>query len=290
MRDSPQEGETMMKLESLVTAVFVASLMVATAASAQQAASCDDMNMRMGDRMTVKGEDRLAIGGRTLSIRLGEGKGLPLKVVGSSRSGYDILLCKAAAESATLGAIRLAQRGTEVTVEGPAAESWGGVLLVLAPNDADLDLEAANGPVSVTDLAGRLRATVANGPLSLKRVGGSVDVQSSNGPVSFTGSSGDVSLVSQNGPLSINLESSIWTGGELRTSAKNGPISLKVPAGYTSGIVVERGAKTPLRCPVALCGERPDFFRDEQTRIVIGSGPARVHVASRNGPISIKED
>lgn len=280
-----------MKLEFLVTAVFVASLMVGTAASAQEvAASCDDVNIRMGDRMTVKGEDRLAIGGRTLSIRLGEEKGLPLKVVGSSRSGYEVLLCKAAADGATLGAIRLAQRGTEITVDGPAGETWGGVLLVLAPTDADLDLEMSNGPVSVTDLAGRLRATVANGPLSLKRVGGTVDVQSSNGPVSFTGSSGEVSIVSQNGPLSIKLESSIWTGGELRTSAKNGPVTLKVPAGYSSGIVVERGAKTPLRCPVSLCGERPAFFRDEQTRIEMGSGPARVHVAAKNGPISIKEE
>lgn len=260
-----------------------------TVSASRTIESCADIEMRMGDEMSVRGEDRLAVGGRRLAVRLGEGSGLPLKVVGSDRSGYDILLCKVAGSEADLAGVRLEQRGEEITVSGPGSGRWGAYLYVRAPRDADLAIEASNGPVSVADLAGRLKARVANGPLSLKRVGGSVEVESSNGPISFSGSSGDVSVTTQNGPLSVRLESATWEGGELRMSAKNGPVTLRVPEGYASGIVVERGARTPFRCPAALCGARPEFFRDDETRVEIGYGVPRIHIAAKNGPITIKE-
>ena len=263
-------------------------LVACIALTTQAFANCDNMNM--GDRMTVRAEERLTIGGNALSISLGEGHGLPLKVVGSARGGYEVLLCKGADDNATLVAVRLEQRGNAISVTGPSMGDWGGHLLVLAPRNADLDIEAANGPVSISGIAGQLDARIANGPLSLKQIGGSVDVKSTNGPVSFSGGSGNVSIAAQNGPLTLKLESATWEGGELRASAKNGPLTVKVPDGYASGIVVERGARTPFRCSVSLCGERPDSVHDEQTQITIGTGTPRVHIASANGPVSIKEE
>ncbi|HEU5162737.1 MAG TPA: hypothetical protein VFV54_06310, partial [Thermoanaerobaculia bacterium] len=278
-----------MNVRTLVVTGLTTLLIAAANASAQGAATCSDSNMNMGDRMTVRGEERLTIGGNALSVSLGEGHGLPLKVVGSARSGYEVLLCKAADNEGTLAAVRLQQKGNEISVDGPAVGDWGGHLLVLAPQNADLDIDAENGPVSISGIAGQLEARIANGPLSLKQIGGSVDVKSTNGPVSFSGGSGDVSITAENGPLTLKLESATWEGGELRASAKNGPLTVKVPDGYASGIVVERGARTPFRCPESLCGERPDFFRDDQTQIAIGTGAPRVHIASSNGPVSIKE-
>lgn len=260
-----------------------------TVTASRTVEDCSDINMRMGDRMVVRGEDRLNIGGRRLAIRLGDGNGLPLKVVGSDRSGYDVLLCKMAEDAGALASVRLEQRGDEVSVTGRASGDWGGYMIVRAPRDADLEIDASNGPVSIANVAGQLLARIANGPLSLKQVAGNVQVNASNGPISFTGSSGDVSIESQNGPVSIRLESTTWEGGELRISAKNGPVTLRVPDGYASGIVVERNARTPFSCPSALCGPRPQFTDDDQTRIEIGAGVPRVHLATRNGPISIKE-
>jgi hypothetical protein len=250
---------------------------------------CSDVNLTINGRVAVFVEERISVGGNLLAVRLGEGRGFPLKVIGSDRSGYEVILCKGASDDAVLSQIRLQQTGGSVTVAGPERSDWSGHLFVLAPRNGNLEIEATNGPVSITDLGGRLKARVANGPLSLKRVGGSVEVESANGPVSFTGGSGDVSLTSKNGPLTLNLEGSSWEGGELRTSAKNGPVTVRVPRGYASGLVVERGARTPFRCPASLCGERPEFFRDDQTRIEIGHSMPRVHVAAKNGPVTITQ-
>lgn len=252
--------------------------------------SCSDLQFDMDGQPAVKGEERLTVGGNALSLRLGEGHGIPLKVIGTDGGGYELLLCKAAADSGALAAVRLEQSGNVVSVAGPTASEWRGYLLVRAPRAGNLDVVATNGPASFSDLAGQLRAEISNGPLSLKRVGGTVDVRATNGPISFTGGAGDVSLTTENGPISISLENATWEGGELRTSAKNGPVTLKIPQGYASGIAVERGAHAPFRCPTELCGERPPFFQDEQTHIEIGTGAPRVHLAAKNGPISIKQE
>ncbi|MFN2238789.1 MAG: hypothetical protein ABR524_05300 [Thermoanaerobaculia bacterium] len=276
-------------LMAMVVGISALSAAEITVNASRAIQSCSDVNFRIEGRAAVVAEERISVGGNLLAVRLGESQGFPLKVVGSDRSGYEVILCKGASDDSVLSQIRLQQTGETVTVAGPARSDWSGHVIVLAPRDGDLEIEATNGPVSISDLAGRLKATVANGPLSLKRVGGSVEVESRNGPVSFTGGSGDVSLTSKNGPLTINLEGSSWEGGELRTSAKNGPVTVRVPQGYASGLVLERGARTPLRCPAALCGERPEFFRDNQTRIEIGHAMPRVHVAAMNGPVTIKQ-
>ena len=250
--------------------------------------SCADIDFEIDDNPAARSEERMVVPGSSLAIRLGDGNGIPLKIVGSNRSGYEVLLCKAALDQTSLTAIRLDRSGNEISVSGPRSGGWGGYVLVHAPVDADLDVEASNGPVAISGIAGRLKASISNGPLSLKGVSGTVDARAANGPISFSGGAGDVSITAQNGPISVQLTGHSWASGELRTSTKNGPITISIPEGYGSGVIVERGARTPFRCPPALCGARPDFFNDEETRIEIGSGAPRVHVAATNGPISIK--
>lgn len=286
-----------MKLRLMLT-LTAALLLSASALSAHGVSvhagsaieNCSDLRMTIDGRPAVISEERIAIGGSLLGVRLGEEGGIPLKVVGSDRSGYDVVLCKGAADASVLSQVRLTQAGSEISVSGPAGGEWGGHLLVFAPRNAELDIVAGNGPVAISDIAGRLNARVSNGPLSLKRVGGSVDVESKNGPVSFTGGSGNVSIASSNGPVTIRLEGTSWEGGELRTSAKNGPLTIRMPRGYASGLILERGARVPFRCPVELCGERPPFFQDDATRIEVGRGMPRIHVAATNGPVTIRND
>jgi hypothetical protein len=258
---------------------------------------CNDVDFSVGDRVAVRGEERLNIGGRSLALKLGDTKGLPVSVAGSDRSGYELLLCKGAMNSAELDAIRLQQSGGTVSLSGPEDSNWGAYLLVFAPRDAELDVETSNGPLSIGDIHGRLNASVKNGPLSLANVTGRVEASAKNGPISFSGRSGDVTLTAQNGPISLRLEGNSWEGGELRTSTKNGPLTLTVPAAYGTGIVVERGGHSPFRCPASLCGnvkasfndDDDDDFDDMPRRIELGQGAARVHLSSVNGPIDIKE-
>ncbi|HUP65387.1 MAG TPA: hypothetical protein VM557_08915 [Thermoanaerobaculia bacterium] len=285
-----------MRMGRLVTLTLVTLALVAGNLAGQNVSSrsrgavqtCADLDFEIDGHPAARSEERMAVPGSSLAIRLGDGNGIPLKIVGSNRSGYEVLLCKAALDQTSLTAVRLDRSGNEISVSGPRSGGWGGYLLVHAPVDANLDVEASNGPVAISGIAGRLQASISNGPLSLKNVSGTVDARAANGPISFSGGSGDVSITAQNGPISVDLTGPSWTSGELRTSTRNGPITISIPEGYGSGVVVERGARTPFRCPSSLCGKRPDFFNDEETRIEIGSGAPRVHVAATNGPISIK--
>lgn len=250
---------------------------------------CSDVSFRIDRGTAVAGEQRLQVGGRVLALRLGESSGVPLKVEGGDRSGYELLLCKGASSAADLGAIRLEQRGGEVTVVGPDSRDWGAYLIVRAPRDAQLDVQANNGPVSIATIAGRLDLKASNGPVSLKNVGGAITVDAQNGPVSFSGRSGEVKLNAKNGPMTIHLEGTSWESGQLDASTKNGPLSLRVPANYGSGVAVDKRAHTPFRCATALCGDRVSGLGDRDETVEFGPQPRRVHVATENGPVTISE-
>lgn len=248
---------------------------------------CSDVTFSIGDGQTFKGEQRLQVGGAVLALRLGTTKGIPLKVAGSDRSGYELLLCKGAGSAADLATVRLEQRGSEISVEGPDSENWAGYLLVKAPRNGELDVQASNGPVSIDTIAGRLDLRTANGPVSLKNMGGAVTVEAKNGPLSFSGRSGEVKLTALNGPMTIQLDGMSWEGGQLEASSKNGPLSLRVPDQYATGIVVKKGAHAPFKCAVELCGERARWPEDRSESVEIGSQPARIQVTSENGPVTI---
>jgi hypothetical protein len=250
--------------------------------------SCADVQFSFDGKDAIRGEDKLTVSGQSLTLQLTESRGIPVKIVGSNRSGYDVRLCKGAEDGAALSAVRLEQRGSGVTVSGPD-ERWSGYLLVSAPRDGIIDLASGNGPVSVSEISGQIKARVSNGPVSLKNIGGRVDAAVVNGPLSFTGRGGDVRLDAENGPVTVTLDGASWEGGELRTSAKNGPVTLKVPENYGSGVVVERGSHSPFRCAADLCGPKSSSRPGEgDRRVQIGSGATRVHLSTENGPISIK--
>lgn len=251
---------------------------------------CSDVRFEFEGERAVRGEDRLELSRRDLALRLGDSRGTPLRVVGSDRSGYEVLLCKGTADAGALHEIRLVERDGVVSVTGPTdSDRWAAYLLVRAPRDAELDIEARNGPAKVSEITGRLKARVNNGPLALTNVRGEIDVETKNGPLRFSGGSGNARISSQNGPLKITLEGSSWTGGELHASSQNGPLTLNIPRGYGSGVVVERNEWTPFRCPAELCGYRATDERIRERRIELGSGAPRVYLESGNGPISIRE-
>jgi hypothetical protein len=250
---------------------------------------CADVRFRFDGSDAARGEDQLTVPGRDLTLALADSKGIPVRVTGSDRSGYGVRLCKGAESNAALASIRLEQKGSRISVSGPDSDRWNGYLIVSAPRDGNLDLDSGNGPVSVSDVAGRVQARLQNGPLSLKNVGGAVDAAVVNGPLTFSGKGGSVRLDAKNGPVSITLDGSTWEGRELRAAAENGPVTLRLPENYGSGVSVERGSHSPFHCAASLCGaqgsERPG---QGERQLTIGSGATRVHLASDNGPVSIK--
>jgi hypothetical protein len=255
---------------------------------------CDQIHATFNDERVPVVEQNLGGSGiRSLHIDATRNGGI--YVSGSDSGTYSVKACKAAALNVDVNSVRVGLRGDTTYVDGPEDGDWVVYFIVDAPRNASLDLNAHNGPISVRDVSsGSITARVENGPISLKNSGGTIDASAQNGPVSFAGDSGTVKLRAQNGPVSVKLEGSTWNGASLDAATTNGPLSLKLPAGYRSGVLVESDGHGPVSCRAEACrnamrSNASSDSDDAPRRLEFGSGPAVVHLATVNGPLSVKE-
>lgn len=254
---------------------------------------CNSRNVRFdGDPAVVERQELNAAGLRSLRVRSGRG---PLSVRGGN--AFSIVVCKAAEDATTLRDVSVRLEGNELSADGPGDDDWVVSYYVTVPRGAELDVHAANGPVSLRDVDGRLNVRMQNGPLSLRNVSGNVDAETKNGPVSLTGGSGDVRLAAQNGPLTVKLSGDAWDGN-LEASTKNGPLSVKMPRNYRSGVTVEALGRGPVSCKAEGCEQYRATRRsrdwddddDQPRRIELGSGRQNVRLSTVNGPLTIRDE
>jgi hypothetical protein len=252
---------------------------------------CEDLSITFDGDRGERAQETIRVPdtpGQTLRVRVTDHSGI--RVVGSDRSDVEILACKAALSAADLPRIAIVQRGGEVSVSGPASDAWVAYLLVLAPRNAALDLDAESAPIGLRGLSGHVTARTLNGPISLLDCPGEIDAEAENGPIHVSGSGGNLRLRTSNGPIGVALSGTEWSGAGLDASAVNGPVDLVIPAGYRSGTVVESLGHSPFRCRGAACDQARRTWddRDGSKRIELGEGPAIVRLSTRNGPVSVR--
>jgi hypothetical protein len=254
------------------------------------AVRCDDIRIEIGNRPAARAEARTVIavpaGGKALDVRAAQSSGV--RVYGTDRADFEVLLCKAAPAGGDLDAIALTHEGGSVSVRGPAEGSWVGYLLIAAPRGAAVSVHSENGPVSLSALQGRVEANSQNGPVSLDACTGDVDVQAQNGPIQVRGDEGRLHVRTQNGPIGVALSAAGWKSGTLDASAVNGPVSLAVAAGYRSGTIVESLGHSPVQCRGEVCADARRTWNDDGKRIEIGDAPVVVRLSTRNGPVTVK--
>lgn len=252
-------------------------------------ARCEDLAISIGGRAAERAQETVRIPdapGRALRVRVPNHSGM--RVVGTDRSDVEVLACKAASSSADLSRIKVTQSAGELSVSGPDGEAWVAYLLIAAPRDAALDLEAESAPIGLRGLSGAVTARTVNGPISLRDCSGDIDAEAENGPIHFAGGAGHLRLRTTNGPIGVALSGSAWSGGGLDASADNGPVDLVIPAGYRSGASVESLGNAPFRCRGAACADARRTWDDHHKRLELGEGPAVVHLSTRNGPVSVR--
>jgi len=285
-------------------ALAVALVIIAAAgASAHENFSIDGdgcfaRNFRWNDERAFVAKE--TIDGRGLRSIKASVTHAPVSVIGDSSGGYSIDVCKAAARAEDLAAIHVRLDGDELHATGPDNRSWTVLYRIHVPRNAEVEIEAKNGPVSFKDVDGKIVARSSNGPLSLQNVSGNVDATTTNGPISVNGGSGTMKVQASNGPLSVHLDGGSWLGGTLDASTRNGPLSLKIPRGYNSGVVVESSGRGPLTCRAEGCervaraadddDDDNSWFNNRARRIELGNGRADVHLSTVNGPVTIKEE
>jgi hypothetical protein len=250
-------------------------------------ATCDDIQVEFDDRPAVRAEETATLpAGGTLRLEAAENSGVYVRE--ADRADFEVVLCKAAPKQSSLAAIALARSASQVSVTGPSSGDWAGYLLVAAPRGASLEISASNGPIGLIGLSGRVTARTENGPISARRATGELDLEAENGPISFVGASGRSKLRTQNGPIGVTLGGRSWEGDGLDARAVNGPVSLSIPAGYASSAVVESAGRSPFQCRGEGCGSARKTWDDDGRRIEVGDGPVLVHVATVNGPVSVR--
>lgn len=256
---------------------------------------CSDLDIRFDDRTAViKSEERTVTKAEAPTLHVHPHRNGGVQVQGWDKDAYSITACKAAADydgsaERILSQIKLAIQGGEVSTTGPGDEhDWTVYLLIRAPKAAVIDLETANGPLSLYGVDGKLTAHAVNGPITLRDFSGDADVQATNGPISISGSSGSVRVHTENGPISINLRGTTWSGAGLSADAKNGPLSLFVPADYKSSFVVESRNYSPMSCSASICENARKTWDDNDRRIEFGASPATIRLSTVNGPVSVQ--
>jgi len=257
--------------------------------------NCSDLNIRFDDRDAVmKSEERTVTKAEAPTLRVHPHKNGGVQVEGWDKDVYSVTACKAAADydgsaERILSQIKLSIQGGEVSTTGPDEEhDWTVYLLIRAPKSADIDLETANGPLSLYGVEGKLTAHAVNGPITLRDFSGDADVRATNGPISIEGSSGSLRVHTENGPISINLKGTTWNGTGLSADAKNGPLTLFVPADYKSSFSVESRNYSPMSCRASICENARKTWDDNDRRIEFGASPAMIRLSTVNGPVSVQ--
>lgn len=169
--------------------------------------------------------------------------------------------------------IRIEAGGRAVSARGPEARSgryqgWSVSFVVYVPRRTDLSISTENGPLSVREVSGQMDLSTQNGPLVLVGVGG------------------DVRARAQNGPLMVRLTGARWDGAGLDAETQNGPADLRIPEGYNAKIdfgTVNGPLDVGFPLMVTVNGRITDHIST-----TLGSGGAPIHVATTNGPMSVR--
>jgi hypothetical protein len=261
----------------------------------EPATGCSDFHVRFDDRAAAtESEERTITKADAPTLRVHPHKNGGVQVQGWDKDTYSVTSCKFASNEdggaqRILAQMTLSVKNGEVSTNGPSDDGeWAIYLLIRAPKGSVIDLETANGPLSLYSVDGKLTAHATNGPITLRDFSGDADVRAANGPITITGSSGNVRIHTENGPVSINLKGTTWSGTGLTADAQNGPLTLSVPSDYKSSFSVESRNYSPMSCHASICDNARKTWDGNNRRIEYGSSPAMIKLSTVNGPVSIQ--
>lgn len=257
--------------------------------------SCDQIRMTSSeDREVARSEDRLTLPQTSSTVHVESSRNGGIYVYGWDRQDFGVLNCKAALSDdrgtaeRKLQEIKMSFDAGQLSVQGPEDGDWTSYLIIHAPQTSSLALTGMNGPISISDIAGKIEVHNTNGPFAIRNSSGEISAQITNGPISYSGNGGDVHLRAENGPISVHLAGNSWNGKGLDAEATNGPLSLKLPNNYSSGVLVQTRGYSPFHCS-GCEGARKDFD-DHNKSVQFGSGDPVIRMSTVNGPVSINED
>jgi hypothetical protein len=168
--------------------------------------------------------------------------------------------------------VRIETGGLRIHAEGPENREdfyWSASYEVFVPRRSDLSLEAHNGGIAISDVAGKIEFKTQNGGVSLHRVGGNVQGSTTNGGVN------------------VELSGNRWDGEALNVQTTNGGVNLIMPDNYsahleTSTVNGNVSSDFPLNVPLSERGRMP-----KDISVDLGSGGPTVRAVTTNGGVRV---
>jgi DUF4097 and DUF4098 domain-containing protein YvlB len=259
------------------------------------ATTCEDLHINFdGGPAVMETEERSVSKAEASTLRIDNLQNAGVQFRGWDKDNYSVTLCKFADRDRNdakelLSQIKMSIDGGRISISGPGHEhNWAVHLLISTPQAANLDIQSKNGPVSFSDVDGKIFVRATNGPISMSNCTGEADLTSQNGPISISGKSGKLKLHTENGPISIALQSPDWSNGGLVADAVNGPVSLSVPSELKTSFVLESRGRSPLTCSASVCHDARKTWDDNDIRrIEFGSGTPVIRLSTVNGPLTV---
>lgn len=135
-------------------------------------------------------------------------------VRGWNRPYARLTICKAAVAlndadaRKALAGITVSISGNEIVARGPAlnlSQTWWVNMILFVPKSARLDVTAANGGISIRNMAGNVTARATNGGISIAGSAGVSELTTKNGGISIDNVSGRLNAVTEGGSISLKL-------------------------------------------------------------------------------------
>jgi DUF4097 and DUF4098 domain-containing protein YvlB len=249
--------------------------------------SCSDLEFNFDDQVARVAEQHFTAPRSAAPLQVEAAHNGGVEVIGWDGTDYSISACKAAATDSLLKEISVSVKGNSVTSDGPGGSDWTVYLILKAPKDSNLSIEARNGPIALRQVSGKVDAHSVNGPISVEDCSGDIEARTQNGPISMSGRGGNQELETQNGPISVALAGNRWGSGKVNAHTQNGPLSLEVPENYLSGVRVEMSGHSPVTCHAAQCNKSGRTWDDENRYIEFGDATPSIHMSTVNGPVSV---
>lgn len=155
--------------------------------------------------------------------------------------------------------------------DGPKVSTWfshSGYSVsyrLRVPKKESVQLETANGSITLKSVSGTLRVETVNGGLTLEHLGG------------------DLRAETVNGSISLALDGERWQGGEVKASTTNGAIHVTAPTGYSAHLkasTVNGGISVDF--PVTVQGTIKNSLDSN-----IGQGGPTIELETVNGGVRI---
>jgi len=169
----------------------------------------------------------------------------------------------------------------------PRQIDWSGSVRfkILAPEKVNVDCDAQNGAVTVTNLSGTARLKSQNGKIVAETSGNSLEARTQNGVIDAKYKGPHVQLHTHNGTISADLSHTRAVDGEVTT--QNGAVSLTI-GDDTSCKLSASTVNGRVLMPNHTKGWLKRLLKSHEAHETVGNGGGTLKVAVQNGVIKVK--